>query len=73
MAYDLAAIRRDFPALDLTLDDVVATFAGIRPVIGSGKVDPSDESRDHVIWDENGLLTVTSRTSPPRNTKARGR
>lgn len=37
----------------------MATFAGIRPVIGSGKDDPSDESRDHVIWSENGLLTVT--------------
>ncbi len=59
VAYLMAAVTAHFPALDLTLDDVVATFAGIRPVIGSGKVDPSDESRDHVIWDENGLLTVT--------------
>lgn len=59
VAYLMAAVTTHFPALDLTLDDVVATFAGIRPVIGSGKVDPSDESRDHVIWAENGLLTVT--------------
>ncbi len=29
------------------------------PVIGSGKDDPSKESREHVIWQENGLLTVT--------------
>jgi glycerol-3-phosphate dehydrogenase len=55
----MAAVTAHFPALDLTLDDVIATFAGIRPVIGSGKADPSDESRDHVIWQENGLLTVT--------------
>ena len=59
VAYLMAAVTGHFPALDLTLDDIVATFAGIRPVIGSGKADPSDESRDHVIWDENGLLTVT--------------
>jgi glycerol-3-phosphate dehydrogenase len=59
VAYLMAAVAAHFPTLDLSLDDVLATFAGIRPVIGSGKVDPSDESRDHVIWQENGLLTVT--------------
>lgn len=59
VAYLMAGLTASFPALELTLDDVIATFAGIRPVIGSGKVDPSDESRDHAIWHENGLLTVT--------------
>ncbi len=59
VAYLMTALAAHFPALELTLDDVIATFAGIRPVIGSGKVDPSDESRDHAIWQENGLLTVT--------------
>ncbi|MBP6016866.1 MAG: glycerol-3-phosphate dehydrogenase/oxidase [Candidatus Promineofilum sp.] len=59
VAYLLAAVAGQFPALNLTHEDVVATFAGIRPVIGSGKDDPSDEARDHVIWSENGLLTVT--------------
>ena len=59
VAYLMAAVTAHFPALGLTLDDVVATFAGIRPVIGSGKADPSEESRDHVVWQENGLLTVT--------------
>jgi len=41
------------------LDDIVSTYAGVRPVIGSGKADPSKESRDHVVWEESGLLTVT--------------
>ncbi|MCA9867424.1 MAG: glycerol-3-phosphate dehydrogenase/oxidase [Anaerolineae bacterium] len=59
VAYLLAAVAGHFPALNLTHEDVLATFAGIRPVIGSGKDDPSDESRDHVIWSESGLLTVT--------------
>ncbi len=59
VAYLMAALTTYFPALELGLDDVMATFAGIRPVIGSGKLDPSDESRDHVVWEENGLLTVT--------------
>ncbi len=59
VAYLMAALTACFPALGLSLDDVMATFAGIRPVIGSGKLDPSEESRDHVIWEESGLLTVT--------------
>ncbi len=59
VAYLLAALAHQFPALDLKLEDVIATFAGVRPVIGTGKEDPSKESRDHAIWQENGLLTVT--------------
>ncbi len=59
VAYLMAAVASEFPALNLTLDDVTATFAGVRPVIGTGKADPSKESRDHVVWEENGLLTVT--------------
>ena len=59
VAYLMAAVDAEFPSLELTLDDVVSTFAGVRPVVGSGKADPSKESRDHVVWDESGLLTVT--------------
>jgi glycerol-3-phosphate dehydrogenase len=59
VAYLMAAAEAQFPSLHLTLDDVISTFAGVRPVIGTGKVDPSRESRDHVVWEENGLLTVT--------------
>jgi glycerol-3-phosphate dehydrogenase len=59
VAYLMAAVEAQFPSLDLTLDDIISSFAGVRPVIGSGKVDPSQESRDHVVWQEDGLLTVT--------------
>jgi len=59
VAYLMAAVEAQCPRLNLTLDDVTGVFAGVRPVIGSGKVDPSKESRDHVIWIEEGLLTVT--------------
>lgn len=59
VAYLMAVVESQFPSLGLTLDDVVSTFAGVRPVIGSGKADPSKEARDHVVWQENGLLTVT--------------
>lgn len=59
VAYLMAGICINFPSLNLTLDDVIASYAGVRPVIGTGKADPSKESRDHVLWDESGLLTVT--------------
>ncbi len=48
-----------FPSLDLRASDAVASYAGVRPVIGSGRPDPSAESREHVEWAEQGLLTVT--------------
>ncbi len=59
VAYLMAAVTDEFPALHLDLDDIVSTFAGVRPVVGTGKADPSKESRDHVVWVEEGLLTVT--------------
>jgi glycerol-3-phosphate dehydrogenase len=59
VAYLMAAVEAQFPSLHLSLDDVLSTFAGVRPVVGTGQADPSKESRDHVVWEENGLLTVT--------------
>lgn len=57
--YLLEAINFSFPTLKLTFGDVQATFSGIRAVIDSGKTDPSKESREHLLINENGLLTVT--------------
>jgi glycerol-3-phosphate dehydrogenase len=57
--YLMEAVKSQFSSLDLTREDVLTTFAGVRPVIGTGKADPSKESRDHVLWEEQGLLTVT--------------
>jgi glycerol-3-phosphate dehydrogenase len=57
--YLLRAVQVYFPELELTGADVISTQAGVRPVVHTGKEDPSAESRDHVIWPEKGLLTVT--------------
>jgi len=57
--YLLRAVQVYFPELELTRGDVISTQAGVRPVVHTGKEDPSAESRDHVIWPEKGLLTVT--------------
>jgi glycerol-3-phosphate dehydrogenase len=58
VAYLMAAVEYRFPALQLTLDDVLATFSGVRPVIGTGKTSSARESRDHAVWAEQGLVTV---------------
>jgi glycerol-3-phosphate dehydrogenase len=57
--YLLAGLQAVFPALELSLADVMSTYSGLRPVINTGKADPSKESREHAIWDEQGLLTVS--------------
>lgn len=57
--YILAALRHWFPSLGLQASDAAASFCGVRPVIGTGQAQPSREPRDHVVWDEGGLLTVT--------------
>jgi glycerol-3-phosphate dehydrogenase len=56
--YLLGAVQTVFPGQELGRQDIQATFAGVRPVIGTGKTDPSKESREHVLWCEKGLLTV---------------
>ena len=57
--YLLQVLNFQFPQLGIVRDDVIATYAGVRPVIDTGKSDPSKEGRDHAVWLENGLLTVT--------------
>ena len=57
--YLLRAVQSYFPELELKKQDVQTTQAGVRPVVDTGKADPSAESRDHVILAEGGLLTVT--------------
>jgi glycerol-3-phosphate dehydrogenase len=59
LAYLLLVLQFAFPEQSITEKDVLATFSGIRPVVNTGKADPSRESREHVLWDENGLITVT--------------
>ncbi|HSP79949.1 MAG TPA: glycerol-3-phosphate dehydrogenase/oxidase, partial [Myxococcaceae bacterium] len=58
-AYLLDAVEAEFPDLKLTLEDVVSCYAGVRPVISSGRSDPSKEPREHLVLEEEGLVTVT--------------
>lgn len=56
--YLMEGVSYAFPSLDLSLDDVQGTFSGIRPVVNTGKTNPSKESREHALWQDQGLLTV---------------
>lgn len=57
--YLMAAVERAFGGLGLSRRDVRSTQTGIRSVLDSGQADPSKESRDEVLWDEDGLVTIT--------------
>ena len=57
--YLMQGVQAMFPPLDISLKDCLCAFAGIRPVLSEGKLKPSEESREHVVWISNGLITVT--------------
>lgn len=60
VGYLLKLINTQFPGRNVTREHIYSTIAGVRPVIASGKgVDPSKERRDHAVWGENGIVTVS--------------
>jgi glycerol-3-phosphate dehydrogenase len=56
--YLLEAVQQTFPGAQIGHDDIVSTFAGLRPLVAApGK--PSALSREHVIVEsESGLITI---------------
>jgi len=57
--YLLEFVQFAFPGQELRYEDIQSTFSGFRSVIDTGKVNPSKESREHLLWYEDGFLTVT--------------
>ena len=57
--YILKALQTTFPGLNTKREDILSSFAGLRPIISTGKANPSDESRAHTVLEENGLYTIT--------------
>lgn len=61
--YLLAATNSLFDDTDLNREDVISTWAGVRPLISDGsdgkRVSPSKEKRDHSVWLDNNLVTVS--------------
>jgi glycerol-3-phosphate dehydrogenase len=58
IAYIMEALHNIFPTAEVTQADMISSFAGLRPIISTGKANPSDESRGHAVWEEDGLLTI---------------
>jgi glycerol-3-phosphate dehydrogenase len=58
--YLLRSANAYFPAAQLTASDVIAAWAGIRPLVAGRGADPGSTSREHAItWTAPGLLSVT--------------
>lgn len=57
--YLLQAAYAAWPDAKLSRRDVIASYAGVRPVVASGADKPSDESRESAIWTQPGLVSVT--------------
>ena len=57
--YLLTATNDRFPAANLTADDVIATWAGLRPLIQpDGDVSESEVPREHKIYHDGRMTTV---------------
>ncbi|QUS56734.1 glycerol-3-phosphate dehydrogenase/oxidase [Pseudovibrio brasiliensis] len=64
VAYLLNGANHNFPGAKLSEEDIISTWSGVRPIVGNEGVDPkelhpSKAKRDHVVWDDNGTITVT--------------
>jgi glycerol-3-phosphate dehydrogenase len=58
--YLLEGVNKEFPEKYISREDVISTWSGVRPVIGSERSkDPSKERRDHAVWFDKGLVTVS--------------
>lgn len=57
--YLIEGLRHQFPELGLRPGDALSRYAGVRPVVASGKDDPSAESRESAMWSSPGLVSIT--------------
>lgn len=57
--YVLAAANHMFPSIRLTKDDVISTWAGLRPLIHEDGKNPSDLSRkDEIFISDSNLISI---------------
>lgn len=60
LEYMLRGANHEFPEAKLTTTDIISSFSGVRPIVSSGNpLNPSQERRDHSVWADQGLITVT--------------
>ncbi|WP_035727302.1 glycerol-3-phosphate dehydrogenase/oxidase [Eisenibacter elegans] len=57
--YLLHAVRHVFPTVRLTNEDVISSWAGLRPLIYQMGKSPSELSRkDEIFWSDTGLISI---------------
>ena len=56
--YLLEGVNLQFPETNITACDVISSYSGVRPVVGTGALNPSSEKREHSIWDDRGMISV---------------
>ena len=57
--YLLNVIARYFPGANITHEDIIGCYAGVRPLIDDGSQTESKTSREHLIWtDPRGVTFV---------------
>jgi len=58
--YVIRAVKNIFPQSELGYENLISTFAGIRPLVMQKGKSESELSREHLIfWSNDGLLTIT--------------
>jgi glycerol-3-phosphate dehydrogenase len=56
----LEAVNHAFPEAKLTQEDIISTFAGLRPLVGGEESAAYQASRDHQIFESDaGLITIS--------------
>lgn len=55
----LLAANKAFATANLSREDIICSFSGIRPLVDDGAENSQETSRHHEVWLEQGLLTVT--------------
>lgn len=62
MDYLLEAAHYAFPDSGVGAEDLISTWSGVRPVVSDASAgkskDPSKEKREHVIFDDQGVISV---------------
>lgn len=58
--YLLQVVGDYFPGAKLTDKDILAAYAGVRPLIDDGAQTESKTSREHAIWTEHGNFTFVA-------------
>ncbi|TNC83363.1 MAG: FAD-dependent oxidoreductase [Thalassolituus sp.] len=59
MDYLLALATFQFPEAGIQEQDVISSWAGVRPLVASGAKNSSKESRDHTVWKDGRVVSVS--------------